>query len=385
MRKIFRLNSYFEEELKFYPEPVVLNKNTIQRNSLLEKLFFLVADKNDFVLTTNCLNPKMFEYWNEKGIEFAEEFCRKFSDEKLEFIEWGKTSDFVNSEILYNPIKIGDSKQINSKIFQGNIKIRLEISPLEIFIVKDFQSIQKILADRSATYILKPEFNFSGKDTKILRNKNDVKSLEKIFSNSDEKKYVLEELAENRIRDFSGIFSCSHGMVKNLAITEMIISKTRAYIGSIIELEKEYSFFNALCETVQDFVNTLPVKYEGSLSADGFEFIRDGERDFQLVSEINFRYSMGRVLYDLIQKYPSGYKVFGLHFFRIVDKSISEKVLLSLFSKLEKDFQSFILAVTPFQNIDGNIANLLGLHIASNSRKDLDLILESLKKYFKEC
>ncbi|MCC6276168.1 MAG: hypothetical protein IT569_09950, partial [Leptospiraceae bacterium] len=66
---------------------------------MLEKLFFLTAGKNDFVLTATELNPEMLEYWNSKSVDFAKGFNGQVSAGNFEFVEWGKTSNFIDFKL----------------------------------------------------------------------------------------------------------------------------------------------------------------------------------------------------------------------------------------------------------------------------------------------
>jgi len=376
MRKIFRLNSFFEYELDSFPNFPNFSKTILGRNSLLEKLFFLTAGKNDFVLTATELNPEMLEYWNSKSVDFAKGFNGQVSAGNFEFVEWGKTSNFIDFKLKYDPKKIDESRILNSKVFQSEQKNETEVTTLKNFIAQNRNDIQRILSNHEPPFILKSEFGFAGRGHFVIRNHLDLNELERRLSGFQGKKFVLEEwVGESRTNDFSGLFDYSSNGLKILAITEMLVSKNGSYRGTIIDRIKTYRFADALCEFVGKFVKHLPVEYSGPFSADGFEFMKNGKLYFQFVSEINFRYSMGRILYDLIQKIPFDYKIFSLYFLPIADKNIHTQTLILKFSEIEKNFNCFILAVTPFRKIDGTTAESIGLYIAAKSRDDMNQVL----------
>jgi hypothetical protein len=46
------------------------------------------------------------------------------------------------------------------------------------------------------------------------------------------------------------------------------------------------------------------VQYNGPLSVDGFIYNENNSFKIREISEINFRYTMGRILYEISKKYP---------------------------------------------------------------------------------
>jgi hypothetical protein len=59
-----------------------------------------------------------------------------------------------------------------------------------------------------------------------------------------------------------------------------------------------------IIELVRGFLSNICTKYRGPISVDGFVYKEKNSLHVREISEINFRYTMGRILYEISKKYP---------------------------------------------------------------------------------
>jgi hypothetical protein len=109
----------------------------------------------------------------------------------------------------------------------------------------------------------------------------------------------MEKWKENRILDFSGIFEINNGDISLLAVTRMSIGKNGTYNSSMISNDSDSEIGNLLLKTAKELFESHKIIYNGPFSIDGFKYLEDGEIHVQNLSEVNFRYSMGRVLHEI--------------------------------------------------------------------------------------
>ncbi|MCE9500888.1 MAG: ATP-grasp domain-containing protein, partial [Leptospira sp.] len=206
MAKIWRLNSLFEYELGAYPDQPVFNKSILRRNSSIEKLFFLIADPEDFVVTTDPLAESTKEYFGKEEIQLGKEInhLENIPDGKL--VEWGQTSIVSDSKMKPDPSIIEQSKFLNSKATQAKFKQNTGISPFRIGVGKSINDIENFSINIDNPFVLKQAFNFAGRGQVVVRNSSDLKKIKNLATWTGRDPFVMEEWQESRNSDFSGLF-----------------------------------------------------------------------------------------------------------------------------------------------------------------------------------
>ncbi len=307
MGNLFRLNPLFEFELGSYPEKFNPNPTILQKAKSMEYLFFILSKPNDFVLLSEKVDPN-FEDYSKTKFKSNGEFVSSDGILKLDFnlIEWGRFHSLSQSgELLDDLEKINCSMLLNSKISQTQIykdRDRLHSQVLDA---------QTALQNPQYPLLFKPDLSFSGIQQKVLSNREELIA----FQKKNTSKGVLQEY-KNRVLDFSFLYEIDETSIQYLCTTEMQINEKNTYLSSKISKKSslesilqmnslEFTVLNEkIIELVWGFLSNIRTKYKGPLSVDGFVYKENNSLYIREISEINFRYTMGRILYEISKKYP---------------------------------------------------------------------------------
>jgi len=307
MGNLFRLNPLFELELGVYPETFNPNPTILQKAKSMEYLFFLLSKPNDFVVLSEKVDPN-FEDYSKNKFKATGEFSSSeaISSKGSNLVEWGKFHSIDQDGYTKDDIeKIKISKLLNSKINQ--IQIYNDSDKLHSLLL----DTHTVLQNPQYPLLFKPDLSFSGIQHKILYNKEDLI----IFQKKNSSKGIIQEY-KNRVLDFSLLYEIDETSIQYLCSTEMQINEKNTYLSSkilkksslesILQMNSlEFTDLNEkIIELVKGFLSCMSTKYRGPISVDGFIFKEKNSLHVREISEINFRYTMGRILYEISKKYP---------------------------------------------------------------------------------
>lgn len=243
-------------------------------------------------------SPSLLNDWKKMGFEFGQ----VYNNQKMDFnlIEWGKTGQLIDHQFQISDSIVRKSQFLNSKFVQAGWKTKHH-NPLNVRQITHLNNVQSILHP----FVLSREFGLSGGNKWFIRDESYKTSVLKILSHEKEWKLVVEDWALDRNFDFSGLFEIEQEGLKFLSITEMIIDAKGVYRGSRIDSMQSYNFQSSFVELIHSIFEKESISYKGPFSVDGFRY---GE-NFQFFSEINFRWTMGRILYEIIQKIHSRHRM----------------------------------------------------------------------------
>ena len=307
MGNLFRLNPLFEFELGVFPEKFEQHSTILLKGNSLEYLFLIPSTPLDTVLLSKKKEPSFEEYckknWKDSG-ELQDSQVKL--DPNLNLVEWGRFHSLSQSgELLDDLEKINCSMLLNSKISQTQIykdRDRLHSQVLDA---------QTALQNPQYPLLFKPDLSFSGIQQKILFNQEELTT----FQKKNNINGVIQEY-KNRVLDFSFLYDFDETSIQYLCTTEMQINEKNTYLSSKITTESRLkSIFQMhsldfeeinekIIKLVRGFLSNIKTKYKGPLSVDGFVYKEKNSIDIREISEINFRYTMGRILYEISKKYP---------------------------------------------------------------------------------
>ncbi len=394
MGNIYRLNSLFELEINQYPGSLTLSKSLLERSSAFEYLFLIISNQNDYTILSEPVSDELIEYWGENKIShgsvtttnnpyFAKELPLEKKILASGLIEWGNTSILNHEKFLLEKEAqvIFHSNFINSKVNQTRWKEAIKLNKVKTVICVDKFELEHAISSMNVPLVIKSEFSFAGRGNLILKSKIDIKEIgkrvEKIFKENPKGILVEEWVEEDRIQDFSGLFELSTETTNLIAITEMLVDKSGVYRGSMIQK----NFDQELADGLQEVANnskSFTASYFGPISIDGFRFNKGDKVEIQHMSEINFRYSMGRILSELHSKIGTDNESCALLFFPVKNKVLEFQFLVSSLNKIEREFNVRILILTPLTQRNKKKYPFLGFYLSSKSKFSAD-IFESIK------
>ncbi len=307
MGNLFRLNPLFELDLAAYPEKFNPNPTILKKAKSMEYLFFILSQHRDFVLLSEKIDPYFEEYLKKKFRGMGEYLSRdEILSQGSNLVEWGRFHSIDQDGTIQDDIeKIKISKLLNSKITQ--IQIYNDSDKLHSLLL----DTHTVLQNPQYPLLFKPDLSFSGIQHKILSNKEDLIT----FQKKNSSKGVLQEY-KNRVLDFSLLYEIDETSIQYLCSTEMQINEKNTYLSSkilkksslesILQMNSlEFTDLNEkIIELVRGFLSNICTKYRGPISVDGFVYKEKNSLHVREISEINFRYTMGRILYEISKKYP---------------------------------------------------------------------------------
>ena len=342
MGNIFRLNPLFELELGVYPEKFNPNPTILQKAKSMEYLFFTLSKPNDFVVLSEKVDP-YFEDYSKKKFNSTGEFSslEAIVSQSSNLVEWGKFHSIDQDGYTKDDIeKIKISKLLNSKISQ--IQIYNDSDRLHSQIL----DAQTVLQNPQYPLLFKPDLSFSGIQHKILFNQEELTT----FQKKNNINGVIQEY-KNRVLDFSFLYDFDETSIQYLCTTEMQINEKNTYLSSKISKKSslesilqmnslKFTDLNEkIIELVKDFLFNMKMKYRGPLSVDGFVYKEKNSIDIREISEINFRYTMGRILYEISKKYPENKEHSLVTISSKVYKNMNDVSLLVLENRLKIQFE----------------------------------------------
>jgi hypothetical protein len=285
---------------------ISISKESILRSSNLESIFYLLSNKSDIVLLSKNLNQEFVDIWKNTNLVFGETLILKnFYSEKeydikkeiKDFIQWGRLYEFTKNKIVLNPEILKNSGSLNSKYKLNLFKLENHLCNYACRFVNRIEELLEFGKEFGYPIVVKTDFSFSGSGNLILETEASLIQFKNKFDNI--RKYSSHVLVQKWLRrksDFSYLFNSFNSSLEFLSKTKMNTNSKGNFSG--IYLDSEQEDFMEVKEIVEEFLKSYSIPYTGPLSVDGFEF----EDGIEKVSEINFRWSMGRVNFELQKK-----------------------------------------------------------------------------------
>lgn len=319
--KIWHFNSWFEWELESlvrtgsFPE---LNRQKRNRNHFLERLFLSVAPETDSVYLGEPIPPQLLNHWKARDWKTAGIYPG-----------WLENQSDVRISVEFGDVRTGlgweKSAHWNSRVAQTLFQNEIEYESFPLRVFHSAESAQDWLEDWSLSpspILWKKDYSSSGRGHTLLRSPKDIHRLAKM-----DFPLVCEPFAEDRFYDFGLLFHAEDQGVRFLTASEMQIGTDFQFKGLAFYPEE---MPEPLLEAVQlvllgegknpEFpAEWLPFlgDYRGPLAWDGF-LNRNGNHRKR--AEINIRYSMGRIGYEVRQRVarfrpqnPYTYGIYILH------------------------------------------------------------------------
>ncbi|MEM7182453.1 MAG: hypothetical protein AAF518_16180 [Spirochaetota bacterium] len=353
MPYLYHFNAFFEYELSTYPNLYNPPQKLQQYAQALNYFFLLLADRDDLVWMQGA-EPEVLAVWQQWDTANGKTKTQiQQVKQGYELIQWGRTSHWQDKEIVQDESLVKNARRLNSKFEQALWKIRYAINAYTPVFSNEMPT-------EEMTYPLlvrNKAFAFSGRDSYVVQ---DRKHLQMLLGK--EQKLVLEPyLAAQKKQDFSEIVELRQGSMQHLAYTEMYVNSKNHFEGCVLcdDLSEntgrsfpERSLCRAMskCRTgiekhlqspFADKLTTIlqqeQLEYEGPLSIDFFSYQEEDGKSHWHFCEANFRFTMGRMLYEIHRKLALVGKYSGLFLL-----SCHKSVALTYFS------QQQFLAVTPF-------------------------------------
>jgi len=288
---VYRLNPFYEWEIFYYPKLLEISKELKLKAYSLEYLFIPLLKEEDELVLSHSPQKDFLDYsrqkWN-KDIQVTNSF-------KLnkEIIEWGRFHKFINGRLEIDIETVLFHKKLSSKLFQDKFRQRHFIDCPKRTRISRIQTIYKFIEKFGFPFSIKPEFGLSGVLSWTIYNERQLKENHlKIQSNILRNKYFIESW-KKRIFDFSGLFDSSSGL---LTLTSMNINSNGIYKGS--KLLNDKNLYNKM-NLIYNILQSQKILPKGAFSIDAFLYKENELVKECLLSEINTRWTMGRILYEI--------------------------------------------------------------------------------------
>ncbi len=287
-----------------------------------------------------------------------------FLQDTPSFIEWGRINDLSQGYIERNSLKEEESRYLNSKINQREWKQESTLSPLKSTLINSEEQLIDALNHMESPVVLKGEFGLAGRNHIVIENQTQGWKLQQIPKKLFGYPIFAEEwVGKQRTLDFSTLWDFSETGPFFLGSTEMILDEDGSFRGIRMSAKKELQLTSILpncLETIKTVYDLALFKPIGPAAMDGFFFNRDGEIKVQVFSEINFRYSMGRILYEIRKRRNVRVLESGILFLPLTKiKPFDE---LKWIHFLKKETQGEFFFVTPIQDLRGKYFQNVGLY-----------------------
>lgn len=300
MARLWYLDSLFEYKLD--PRRSTLEAGLLRRNRCLEKLFLVVANPNDFVFLEEEPPEDLLEYWNVLGFPIGQPIVNGASlSDDIELIEWGKRHRFHEGELVIDESLESTSRRLNSKLEQW--EIRKEISPLRGRILRSEEDLVYQWEETHSPFVLKAEFGLAGRNMILVESPGQSWKSNQVETKLGGYPILWEEwVGRDRILDFSSLWDVKEGRFTFLSSTKMWIDEKGAFLGIQLDATGTSVWIPEVYDSIRKCQGNHFSEYTGVCAVDSFLYRKNGELILQPISEFNFRYSMGRILWEIRKK-----------------------------------------------------------------------------------
>ncbi|WP_135355017.1 hypothetical protein [Leptospira ryugenii] len=340
-----------------------------------------MARPDDFVHLTGNPHPSYFHFLKRFGIEPANIWKEgDLLSPSIQWKEWGRLHDLDNGVITENLDKRKESQYLNSKITQTIWKESLPEYVIRAKILHSEDGLFDYLQEHSSTaMVVKGRYGIAGRNHLILENPGQVWKLQQIKHKLfDFPIFVEEWFGKERFYDFSSLWDFDEVGPQGIELTHMYVDEKGGFLG--ISISKENSaylqtYFPEIQKVIQSVYQLLEVPYQGPLAMDGFLYKKNGTLHIQCFSEINFRYSIGRVLYEFKKRRNTFGETVGFLFLPV--RSVQLKAIESWLEAIESEHNCFLNFVTPFMDQKNKAYQNVGLYW--ETKGDESSLLEEIR------
>ncbi|WCL49892.1 hypothetical protein [Leptospira sp. GIMC2001] len=327
-----------------------------KRIHFLERVFLALSRKEDFTLVTSKVPQALLNHWKEMKWEFGQPIyldsqhrllfpfdsstigstninslhadlshvdslteilpnpdsldrdssVKKLSDLEsfgLELIEFGSIKKWDNGSLIVDEKTWQSAAFLNSKINQTNYSNEIGFSEAKMGVVRSLDDVADILENRSQPTIFKQELGGSGKGHRVWKSAKDGHKLKTLSFPA-----VYEDYSETRFYDFGVLLDWKPEGIEFIAISEIQIGKEMNFRSCLFYLDqppKDLIYAKDFVLNEKKFIDNWKNfsddqhPYKGAVAVDGF-LAEDGLHRAR--SEINFRYSMGRIAWEIHAK-----------------------------------------------------------------------------------
>ncbi len=343
----------------------------------MEKFFLFVANPEDHVLLEEL--PEQ-TFWED---------CQQFialpqliQDLRFlpnaELISWGNYFKVQDSVLEEDQDLIESSTYLNNKVNQATWRIDTDCSPIHPKIIQSLDALQDALEDLEFPIVIKSKFGLAGRNHIILESQKEHWKLQEIERKLNGFPLVLESWKKDRVLDFSTLWQGEAGGLRFLGTTEMLIDEKGGFRGIYIAKDLNpilSSFLPKVYDQMMKVQKELLFPAIGPLAMDGFLFREKGELDLKLqpFSEINFRWSIGRILWEIRKKRRVESKGSGILFLSFGKSKDLDPFLL--LKKIRTEWRGTLFFVSPPKDIQGKLFQQAGIYFESDEDQGpLDLI-----------
>lgn len=320
----------------------------------MEKLFFPISNAEDYILVEENPSDELYSHWKTKGLTPGIPWGTGVLLEGVTFVEWGKRHHFEEGELVIDPIQLEASRYLNSKVTQ--LDFRKNHSPLKAKLITSEEHLFAELEETKLPIVLKSEYGLAGRNHIIFKTHSDSWKISQVNKRLFGFPVVCEEwVGDSRFFDFSTLWDVKEGEFFYLTSTMMWIDPDGGFRGIRIgggENEYQSLFLSKVYDLVKDLNNLVPKEYSGPCAIDGFLYSENGITIVQPVSEFNFRYSIGRILWEVRNKRkPKTETVSGLLVLPYPKQGKLDE--WSLLGRLETELNSELILLTPVRDSSG--------------------------------
>ncbi|TGL59968.1 hypothetical protein [Leptospira jelokensis] len=320
----------------------------------MEKLFFPITNEEDYVYVEELPSETLYSHWKEKGFTPGIPYQAGGLLGDVTLIEWGKRHNWEEGELQIDPIQLEMARYLNSKVTQ--LDFRKHYSPLPAKVITSEEHLFAEMEEAKLPVVLKSEYGLAGRNHIIFKTPSDSWKLSQVQKRLFGFPVVCEDwVGETRYFDFSTLWDVKEGEFFYLTSTSMWIDPDGGFRGIRIgggENEYEPIFLPLVYDLVKNLNNLIPKEYSGPCAIDGFLFRENGITQVQPVSEFNFRYSIGRILWEVRKKRKTKLQsVSGLLVLPYPKQGKLDE--WETIQKLEKELNGELILLTPVRDLSG--------------------------------
>ncbi|PJZ46634.1 hypothetical protein [Leptospira brenneri] len=317
-------------------------------------MFFPISREEDFILVEELPSEELYSHWKDSGFTPGTPHLEGGLLGEVNLLEWGCRNEWYEGRLVEDPIRTETSRYLNSKITQ--LDFRKNHSPLPAKVISSEEHLFAELEEVKLPIVLKSEFGLAGRNHIIFKSPSDSWKMSQVNKRLFGFPVVAESwVGEERFFDFSTLWDVNDGEFFYLTSTAMLVDKEGVFRGIRIggsELTFAAHFLPPVMDLVRDTKGFIPKEYSGPCAIDGFLFREEGRLQIQPVSEFNFRYSIGRILWEVRKKRnPKPEVVSGILILPYPKQGSLEE--WSTIKRLEKELEISLILLTPVRDLSG--------------------------------
>ena len=304
------------------------NQMTQDLQNDLQNCLFLMAGKDDVVLTHAKPSREHLRHLQEQGFELPE-FVEIDSKKKViarrtivhrhidKFIPWGYSPEIHKRFAAFTDYFQAHETKLYSKESTVELRQQLDIEDTGIICSSFVELLSFIQNQKEFPLLVKACLSASGQnhiriDSPDL-NQRQSNQLRGLFKT--QKKVLIEKYHE-RFADFSALYEKQGDKVIFKGITRLIVDERGQFLGNLVNYHRwqlkseEMRFLHQDCDFANYYKELCPQlelffqdkSFEGAFGIDFFFYIKEHKMKWQKVCELNPRITMGRLALELGKK-----------------------------------------------------------------------------------